>query len=504
MKKSIVCVLIALSLLIITLNTPANAYSTPTGLWYATLNVTEGAYEGYSNVFSINFVDSPYGLLASMYIPELGLFDDYLPVSINGNIVTIGDPAFAVITGELVDNSLAGTFSTPLGNGNWEAEKYIDLGVLPSNAPGQPCDDLPPLYCMGDSEYCSELVQFTPESGDGYINQTYEEFRYIRRDLMMLIKYASAKIACKTADWDYGNKGALGLIDMSEEGGLTPGATSGFYRHPLGTHENGKDIDTAYFQLYSTDNLARLVGLNYDNHLVEPPYNLDKWRTALYISYLAEHPRVRVIGVDGQIGLIFDGPEGPNEIGGTFDELVDLGWIDSDLRDSIPLAYEVEDYGYGWFRFHHHHMHVSMNPIASIVSSLEINPDTLNRNNKGNKVTAHIEFNGDIDIYQLYLNSVGLIINGFTMLYVQPDDIKVSDYNQNGIDDLTIKFDRQKVLESIGEGDIEVSITGLVGNKFFQESDMVRVIGHPIKASQKKSKPVIPFNRPGGRMFWPE
>lgn len=321
---------------------------------------------------------------------------------------------------------------------------------------------------------------------------------------MMLIKYATAKVACKSNEWDYGNKGPLGLIDMSDEYGFTPMDDYGNYRHPPGTHEGGKDIDAAYFQLFASNNLGRPVGLNYDNHLVEPPYDLDKWRTALFISYLAEHPRLRVVGVDGQIGLMFDGSQGPEESGGTFDELVEMGWIDPNHRPWIPLAYEVEDTGRGWYRFHHHHMHISMNPIADIIASLEINPETLNRNSSGHDVTANIEFDNGIDIYQLYWNTVALIVNGHTMVPVRPKDIKVSDYNLNGISDLTIKFDRQEVLDSIGEGNVEVSITGLVDNKFFQDSDMIRVIGPPTHSGQAQGKSVVPFVRPGGRSYWPE
>ena len=128
----------------------------------------------------------------------------------------------------------------------------------------------------------------------------------------MLIKYATAKVACKSSDWDYGNFAPLGLLDMSEEDGATPGNSTGTLWHPPGTHVNGKDIDTAYYQLNTADNLARSVGDHHVgcldvNHLVSCPYDLDVWRTALYISYLSEHPLVRVIGVDGQIGLVLEG-----------------------------------------------------------------------------------------------------------------------------------------------------------------------------------------------------
>ena len=172
----------------------------------------------------------------------------------------------------------------------------------------------------------------------------------------MLIKYAAAKVACKTADWDYGNLEPLGLADMSEGNGSTPGTDIGDLRHPPKTHENGNDIDTAYYQLFSPDNLGRPVGDTYigtENqlHLIGEPYALDVWRTALFIAYLSEHPDLRVIGVDGQIGLVLEP---------ALDQLVILGWIDEELNQSIPLAYEVVDHGYGWYLFHFGHLHMSM------------------------------------------------------------------------------------------------------------------------------------------------
>ncbi len=503
--RLIICIIISVSFVISIAVIPANANSDPAGLWYATFKVEEGLYEGHSNVFSINFDLAAYGWV-TMYLPELGLENSYVPVSISEDTVTIGDPSFAELTGELDNDSISGPFSSHLGNGTWEAEKYIALETFPGDAPGPPCNNLPPIYCIGDSEYCSELVQFDPSEGEGYIDypmngETWEnQFRsYIRRDLKMLIEYAAAKVACKCADWDYGNYAPLGLIDMSEADGSIPGTSIGYPGHPPGTHEDGRDIDTAYYQLYTDDNIGRVVGLNYDFHLVEPPYNLDKWRTALFISYLAEHPRLRVVGVDGQIGLVLDGAE--SEIG-TLDELVNKGWIDPIHRNYIPLAYEVEDEGWGWFRFHHHDMHASMNPVSNIVSSVKLKPNTLNKKSRGKKFTAFIEFNEDIDAFQINMNSVGLILNGHTMLWAQPEDIEFSDFNENGIDDLTIKFDRQVVKESIGDGDVEISITGLVDNQFFQESDMVRVKRWQGKKSKKHSKRKIPFARPGGRMFW--
>ena len=94
------------------------------------------------------------------------------------------------------------------------------------HGPGPECN-LPELYC---TENCNEIAPFDPIDGYGYIDyplngETWEnQYRsYMRKDARILIKYATAKVACKTANWDYGNKGVpLGLGDMSEQDGAIP------------------------------------------------------------------------------------------------------------------------------------------------------------------------------------------------------------------------------------------------------------------------------------------
>ena len=301
---------------------------------------------------------------ADVYVPDLGVFHESLPVTIVGDAITIGDPAVFGLTGTITGQTIEGEgWQSGILIATWYLEKDVGAPTNPGPAPGPPCDDLPPLLCTGGVEYCAEVIPFEPDEGPGYwdypipgetaVDQWYS---YLRRDAVMLIKYASAKVECKTTAWDYGNLAPLGLGDMSEADGSTPGTNIGSLRHPPGTHVRGYDIDAAYYQLFSPDNLLRTVGDSYigtedQNHLVGDPYALDVWRTALFIAYLSEHPDLRVIGVDGQVGLILEPALG---------QLVTLGWIDENLNESIPLAYEVTNQGYGWFLYHDGHMHVSM------------------------------------------------------------------------------------------------------------------------------------------------
>jgi hypothetical protein len=317
---------------------------------------------------------------ADVYVPDLGVFHNTLPVTIVGDAITIGAPAVFGLTGTIAGQTMEGDgWQSGVVIATWYLEKDVDAPTDPGPAPGPPCNELPPLLCTGDIGHCTELIPFEPDEGPGYWDypipgETAEDqsYSYLRRDAVMLIKYAAAKVACKTADWDYGNLALLGLGDMSEADGSNPGTNVGDIRHPAGSHENGNDIDAAYYQHFSPDNLLRSVGDSYigtenQYHLVGEPYALDVWRTALFIAYLSEHPDLRVVGVDGQIGLVLDP---------ALDQLVVLGWIDEELNQSIPLAYEVVDLGHGWYRHHHHHMHMSM--INMLFASGFENGDTTN------------------------------------------------------------------------------------------------------------------------------
>jgi hypothetical protein len=244
------------------------------------------------------------------------------------------------------------------------------LGSLPDLESRPACNHLPPLECVGDDAYCSALVPFEPVHGAGYSNdpvigETWEnQYRsFLRRDLMMAIQYAAARVYCQTGGWDDSPLAILGLGDMSEADGAIPGTSIGYPGHPMGTHQWGNDIDVAYYQggaasarLEADASSMRPVCKHTEFgifvwHCTEPPRLFDAWRTALFIASLAEHPLLRVIGVDGQAGPVIEA---------ALDGLVQAGWVDASLRSGIPLSYETVDEGMGWYLYHFHHMHISM------------------------------------------------------------------------------------------------------------------------------------------------
>ena len=99
----------------------------------------------------------------------------------------------------------------------------------------------------------------------------------------------------------------------------------------------------------------------------------------------------------------------------------------------------------------------------------------MNRKSKGKYITGYIELLEGYDVEQFEIDTVALILNGDTLIPAEVKKSKITDYNKNGIPDLTVKFDRQLVLESIGTGVVQVAITG--GNYwvYVQGTDTIRV-----------------------------
>ena len=219
------------------------------GQWYGV--GWDAANEFVTDYLSMTFDVVGGAGTATVYVPAVGAFHQTLPVTVVGDAITIGNPAVFGLTGTITGETIEGEgWQAGIVIGTWFVEKSIGAPTNPGPAPGPTCDQLPSLLCTGSVEHCFELIQFEPDEGPGYwdypipgetsVDQWYS---FLRRDAVMLIKYAAAKVECKTEFWDYGNFEPLGLGDMSEEDGSTPGANIGSLRHPPGTHEDGNDLD---------------------------------------------------------------------------------------------------------------------------------------------------------------------------------------------------------------------------------------------------------------------
>lgn len=239
-------------------------------------------------------------------------------------------------------------------------------GVLDPELGRRPACELPPRRCVGSRRYCRELIELSPAEGPGYEDVRLPEERsprrsssYLRRDVAMLVTYAAARVACETAAWP-GPVRPIVLGDMSQRSGQVPGSWNFEPRHPAGSHEGGRDIDIAYYQLGTEGNDLRPICPHTLHgheryHCVAPPTTLDAMRTALFIGALFEERLVRGVGIDGQAVA-------PIEEAGR--RLCRARWLHRDAcaRLEVQLFYETADSGLGWFYSHHHHLHVSAWP----------------------------------------------------------------------------------------------------------------------------------------------
>jgi len=204
------------------------------------------------------------------------------------------------------------------------------------------------------------LIQFPhadpndPAVGDGYRFDSDTNYRWLRRELIMLVRHAIRETKTR-----FEGTLPLGLIDMCQRDGITPGYDVNDPRHPESTHDQGGNIDIAYYTTLAGNGLsynqARVICGPTENNedgsfctsAATTAHVVDLPRQTYFMSKLLEHPRLRVIGVDRVIAPLIVA-EAERQMG--------LGWISSATRQKFSNTIASGD---GW-PFHHHHIHVSM------------------------------------------------------------------------------------------------------------------------------------------------
>ncbi|MCS6800078.1 MAG: hypothetical protein NZ898_16430 [Myxococcota bacterium] len=210
---------------------------------------------------------------------------------------------------------------------------------------------------------CTDLIEMPgstdPRSPEARLAGYYiasPRYRYLRRDLTMLIQYA----ACEVARAFPGTQ-PIALLDLSQADGRTPGADVGRLRHPDGTHR-GDDMDLAYYVTDGTNdgdivcgdgsdtNPNGVRGRYNDGYFCTTEENIVDWpRQAYWFAMLASTPLVRVFGIDRTL---------PDDFRRELGRLLSEGRISRAQHDrALRLGYGEEG---GW-AFHHHHTHMSYN-----------------------------------------------------------------------------------------------------------------------------------------------
>jgi hypothetical protein len=127
---------------------------------------------------------------------------------------------------------------------------------------------------------------------------------------------------------------------------------------------------------------------------------------------------------------------------------------------------------------------ISLVPKPAIEALVDINPDSLNKNSKGLWVTVYITLPAGYDVSKIVANSIVITSLAGTSCppdYNQPIDLnftpQIGDRDEDGIPDLTVKFDRQQLLANLCLDDVSVTIEGnLVTGQKFKGTDRIRVL----------------------------
>jgi len=115
--------------------------------------------------------------------------------------------------------------------------------------------------------------------------------------------------------------------------------------------------------------------------------------------------------------------------------------------------------------------------ILETETNIDFNPDALNLKSKGKFVTVYIELPEGFDVNQIDIASI--LLNDSVPALAKPT--KIDDYDNDGIPDLMVKFEREKVQTILNAGEkIPIIITGKVfyknQNFSFKGYDIIKVI----------------------------
>jgi hypothetical protein len=111
---------------------------------------------------------------------------------------------------------------------------------------------------------------------------------------------------------------------------------------------------------------------------------------------------------------------------------------------------------------------------CEVAVTIDFDPDTLNLKSNGEWITAYIELLEGYDVADIDVSTI--LLEDEIPAEAHPTEI--GDHDNDGIDDLMVKFGRSAVQEILDEGEeVEITVTGeLTDGTQFEGSDTIRVI----------------------------
>jgi len=141
-----------------------------------------------------------------------------------------------------------------------------------------------------------------------------------------------------------------------------------------------------------------------------------------------------------------------------------LGLLDKDFEGDPRIYNDIVDMGADEY----------VPETELVAATVDFKPDTLNLGSKGRWITAYIELPEGYDVNDINIESVEL--EG--LVEAEDSPTNVGDYDDDGVTDLMVKFDRASVQEILDAGDeVAITVTGeLTGGMPFEGTDTIRVI----------------------------
>jgi hypothetical protein len=113
--------------------------------------------------------------------------------------------------------------------------------------------------------------------------------------------------------------------------------------------------------------------------------------------------------------------------------------------------------------------------VVAVPATIGIDPNTLNLKSNGKWITCYIELPLGYSVENINVSTVELAV-GSNNLSAELWPTGIGDYDNDGIPDLMVKFNRSAVQALLSVGKVEVTVTGEVNEIPFEGWDNIRVI----------------------------
>jgi hypothetical protein len=115
-------------------------------------------------------------------------------------------------------------------------------------------------------------------------------------------------------------------------------------------------------------------------------------------------------------------------------------------------------------------------PLITFAAGIDFDPDTLEKDSEGVPVTVYIDTPPETPVTWIKIHTV--LLNDTAAVLAEPPPV-IADFDEDGQDELMVKFDRYQVSSILPLGRHLVTVTGQLAGHRFSGQDTVRVMKRP-------------------------